>query len=79
MRIGELLLKRGLVEWEPLALAIADHRAANARIVSFLVAKGDLDFDDLVFSVTEVPVPGALALMLTGLAGFGFSRRRKAA
>jgi hypothetical protein len=44
-----------------------------------ILGGGDLDFDDLVFSVTEVPVPGALALMLTGLAGFGFARRRKAA
>lgn len=53
MRIGELLLKRGWVEWEPLALAIADHRAANARIVSFLVAKGDVDFDDASRALAE--------------------------
>lgn len=53
MRIGELLLKRGWVEWEPLALAIADHRAANARLVSFLVAKGDVDFDDASRALAE--------------------------
>jgi len=53
MRIGELLLKRGWVEWEPLALAIADHRATNARIVSFLVAKGDVDFDDASRALAE--------------------------
>lgn len=44
-----------------------------------ILGGGDLDFDDLVFTVAEVPVPGALVLMLTGLAGFGLSRRRKAA
>lgn len=44
-----------------------------------ILGGGDLDFDDLVFTVAEVPLPGALMLMLTGLAGFGFARRRKAA
>lgn len=46
MRIGEILLKHKWVEWEPLALALEDHLAAGVRLVSFLVARGDVDFDD---------------------------------
>ena len=41
---------------------------------------GDLDFNDLVFTVFEVvetPIPGAVLFMLTGLAGFGAARRLK--
>lgn len=38
---------------------------------------GDLDYNDLVFTVREVPLPGALALMATGLAGFAAARRRR--
>lgn len=41
---------------------------------------GDFDYNDLVFSVYETPIPAAGALLLTGLAGFGFAgRKRKAA
>ncbi|MDZ7629088.1 MAG: VPLPA-CTERM sorting domain-containing protein [Parvularculaceae bacterium] len=35
------------------------------------------DFNDFVFDVQEVPVPGAALLLLTGIAGFGFAARRK--
>lgn len=35
------------------------------------------DFNDFVFDVQEVPVPGAALLLLTGIAGFGFASRRK--
>jgi hypothetical protein len=63
--------------------AVLMMNADGSIMVGFedLFGGGDLDFDDLVFKVTElseVPVPGALALMLTGLAGFGVARRRKA-
>ena len=33
--------------------------------------------DDLVYDVSEVPVPAALPLLLSGLAGLGFAARRK--
>ncbi|HTL31902.1 MAG TPA: hypothetical protein VL326_02190 [Kofleriaceae bacterium] len=43
--MGELLLQRGLVEWEPLALAIGDQPASGMRLCSLLVRRGLLDFD----------------------------------
>jgi len=62
------------------ALLVAD--ASGAITVGFedIDGGGDRDFDDVVFTVREVPVPGALALMATGLLGIGAARlRRKAA
>jgi PEP-CTERM motif len=38
-----------------------------------------LGIDDLSFSVTAVPEPGALAMMLAGLAAVGFIARRRSA
>lgn len=47
------------------------------RFVITLTGSGAID--DLMFEVTEVPVPAALPLLLSGLAGLSFaSRRRKA-
>lgn len=41
--------------------------------------EGEPDFNDFVFTVQEVPVPGAALLLLSGIAGLGFASRRKAA
>ncbi len=40
---------------------------------------GEPDFDDFVFTVQEIPVPGAAILLLSGLAGLGFAGRKKKA
>lgn len=45
MRIGELLLERGWIDWETLALAVGDQPRTGLRLCSMLVAQGKLDFD----------------------------------
>lgn len=45
MRIGELLLERGWIERETLALAVRDQRRTRLRLCSILVAQNKLDFD----------------------------------
>ena len=45
MRIGELLLERGLVGWDTLALALGDQRDSGLRLCSLLVATRVIQFD----------------------------------
>ncbi|PQA87049.1 DUF4114 domain-containing protein [Hyphococcus luteus] len=66
--------------------AILSQNADGSITVGFedLPNGGDLDYNDLVFTVYETafetPIPAAGVLLLTGLAGFGFAgRKRKAA
>lgn len=42
-------------------------------------ASNDRDYDDMVVSISAVPLPAGMLLLGTALAGFGLSRRRKAA
>jgi len=45
MRIGEILLERGLVDWDTLATALTDQRPTRMRLCSLLVARRLVDFD----------------------------------
>ncbi len=53
MRIGELLLERGWVDWETLANVLPAQRAAGIRLCSFLVARRILDFDQAALALGE--------------------------
>lgn len=46
MRVGDVLLRHGWIDWETLALAIADQPASGMRLCSLLVSQHKLDFDD---------------------------------
>ncbi len=46
MRIGEQLMKAGLIVWETLALAVTDQPGSRKRLCSLLIAQGKLAFDD---------------------------------
>lgn len=46
MRIGEQLLKAGLIDWETLALAVTDQPGTRQRLCSLLIDQGKLAFDD---------------------------------
>lgn len=52
---------------------------ASADIYGFGVANGTFVLDDLSYSITPVPEPAALALLLGGAALVGVRRKRKAA
>lgn len=45
MRVGEILLERGWVDWETLATALTEQRSTRLRLCSLLVARRLLDFD----------------------------------
>lgn len=52
----------------------------EGTIFEFVATTADAGFAIAKFNVTEVPIPGALPLLLSGIAGLGFaSRRRKKA
>lgn len=53
MRVGEVLLERGWVDWETLAHALKAHRAAGIRLCSFLVARRVIDFDQAAIALGE--------------------------
>ncbi|HUS27302.1 MAG TPA: hypothetical protein VMZ53_02305, partial [Kofleriaceae bacterium] len=47
-------LQRGLVDWEPLALALGDQAGSGMRLCSLLVSRGLLDFDEASRLLGEV-------------------------
>jgi hypothetical protein len=54
MRVGELLLQRGWIEWEALALAIGDQSGSGMRLCSLLVRRGLIDFDQASRALGEL-------------------------
>jgi hypothetical protein len=52
MKIGELLLQRGWLDWETIALAIGDK--GELRLCSYLVQRGILDFDQASRALGEL-------------------------
>ncbi len=57
--------------------ALLDLEPSGAIRVAFedLLNGGDLDYNDVVFTVYETPIPAAGLLLLSGLAGLGFAAR----
>lgn len=47
------------------------------RVFEFVARTADSGFTIASFKVQEVPIPGALPLLLSGIAGLGFAARRK--
>ncbi len=45
MRVGEILLRERWLDWEPLVIALDDQRGTDVRIVSLLVARRHITFD----------------------------------
>jgi hypothetical protein len=45
LRVGEVLLRHGWVDWETLALALGDQPASGMRLCSLLVSQRKVDFD----------------------------------
>ena len=54
-----------------------DSVPAGAKRIDFFNASGSVVGDNAIATVTAVPLPAGVALMLTGLAGFGFVGRRR--
>lgn len=53
MRIGQLLVQRGWVARDALEAGLEAHGAAGVRIVSYLISRGALDFDDGARALAE--------------------------
>lgn len=53
MRIGDLLLAKGLVRASDLARAVADQPGSGKRLCSLLVAQGALEYDDAARTLGE--------------------------
>jgi hypothetical protein len=53
VRIGEILLEHGWVDWETFALAVGDQPRAGLRLCSLLVSRGVLTFDDAARALGE--------------------------
>ncbi len=68
----------GFVHAKISALGGGVFRVAFEDLVISTRPGAEPDFNDFVFDVQEVPLPGAALLLLSGIAGLGFAGRRKA-
>jgi hypothetical protein len=53
MRVGEILLERGWVDWDTLAIALTEQRNTHLRLCSLLVARRAIDFDQAARALGE--------------------------
>lgn len=53
MRVGEILLERGWVDWDTLAVALTEQRGTRMRLCSLLVARRAIDFDQAALALGE--------------------------